>query len=287
MSTSWRRFGASDVRQIVDARLILHHAVQLAAAPGRSLLEARADDSQTALEWSPELQALVGERIAGQEPWCAALRPVDLTLLVLTPEDEGASALLLSGRSLDEAFAWLQERAAERGAESSRLSPEPPYEMPGHAVANGAPFPAPPPPELAELARHLANSDRLFRGFAGDRRDATPVRCWPHHFDIGAVIRLDPAAGDESPTVGFGMSPGDEGTAEPYFYVNAWPRPGTLPSPLPQLPADARWETESWFGAVLLSRALVGIHEAEGQEAGARDFLVEAVRAVTGLLGGR
>ncbi len=54
-----------------------------------------------------------------------------------------------------------------------------------------------------------------------------------------------------------------------------------------ELPEGARWETGSWFGAVLLTRTLVQIHEAEGQEAGARDFLGEAVRAVTGLLGGR
>jgi len=264
---------------------MLHHAGQLAAAPGRSLLEARADDSQTALEWSAELQALVGVTIPGREPWCAALRPADLTLLVLTPGQEGASALLLAGRPLDEAFSWLQDRAAERGAEVSRLSLERPYEIPGHAVGDGVPFPAPPPPELAELARHFANGDRLFREFLQDRRNATPVRCWPHHFDIGALISLDPTAGDESPTVGIGLSPGDEGTAEPYFYVNAWPRPATLPSPLPELPEDARWETDSWLGAVLPTRALVEVHDAEGQEARARDFLDEAVRAVSGLLG--
>lgn len=285
MATSWRRFGAFDVKRLVDTRLMLHHAVQPAAAPGRSLVDARPDDSQTALEWSNELQALVGERIAGREPWCAALRPADLTLLVLTPEREGASALLLAGRSLDEAFAWLQGRAAELGSEVSRLSPERPYEIPGHAVADGTSFPAPPPPELAELARHFSNSDRLFRDFLRDRQEATPVRCWPHHFDIGASIRLDPTAGDESPTVGFGLSPGDEEIAEPYFYVNAWPRPAVLPAPLPELPEGARWETGSWFGAVLLTRTLVQIHEAEGQEAGARTFLVEAVRAATGLLG--
>ncbi len=287
MSNSWRRFGASDVNRIVDARVMLHHAAQLAAAPGRSLVEARPDDSQTALEWSAELQALVGETVPGREPWRAALRPADLTLLVLAPEQEKASALLLAGRSLDAALAWLRDQASERGTESSGLSLERPYEVPGHAVADGAPFAAPPPPDVAELARHFSNSDRLFRDFLGDRQDATSVRCWPHHFDIGALIHLDPAAGGDSPTVGIGMSPGDEGIAQPYFYVNAWPRPAALPSPLPALPEDARWETESWLGAVLPTRALVEVPEAEVQGARARDFLVEAVEAVTGLLSGQ
>lgn len=287
MSNSWRRYGAVDVGAIADARLVLHHAAQLAAAPGRSLLEVRPDDSQTALAWSVDLQALVGETVPGRTPWRAALRPGDLTLLVVTSDLEGAEAFLLAGRSLDEAFGWLGEQASERGADASRLSREGPYDMPGHPVADGAAMPSPPSPDHAELARHFANSDRLFHGLVARHEGASPVLCWPHHFDIGASIRLDLAAGDDSPVIGIGMSPGDDGLAEPYYYVNAWPRPGELPDPLPVLPDGARWNTGGWLGALLPTRELVAIHSAEGQEAGARGFLTRAMEAARGLLGGR
>jgi hypothetical protein len=287
MPTSWRRYGAVDARAIEEARLVLHHAAQLAAAPGRSLLEARPDDSHTALGWSAELQALVGETVPGPTPWRAALRPGDLTLLVLTPDLENASAFLLAGRSLDEAFGWLGEQASERGTAASRLSRERPYEIPRHPVSDGEALPSPPSAEHAELARHFANSDRLLRWLVADDPGASPVLCWPHHFDIGASIRLDPAGGDASPTIGIGMSPGDEGVPEPYYYVNAWPRPERLPDPLPPLPDGGRWNTEGWLGASLPTRELVALNDAEGQEAGARGFLVHAVEAARGLLGGR
>lgn len=287
MPTSWRRYGAVDAETMAEARQVLHHAAQLAAAPGRSFLEARPDDSQTALAWSAGLQALVGETVPGPTPWRAALRPGDLTLLVLTPDLEGASAFLLAGRSLDEAFGWLREQAGDRGTDPSRLSRERPYEIPAHPVADGGALPPAPSPDHAELARHFANSDGLFRQLVGNEPGASPVLCWPHHFDIGASIRLDPAAGDDSPVVGIGMSPGDDGIAEPYYYVNAWPRPETLPDPLPGLPDGARWNTQGWLGALLPSRELVALHDAEGQEAGARGFLVQAIEAARGLLGGR
>jgi len=82
------------------------------------------------------------------------------------------------------------------------------------------------------------------------------------------------------------MSPGDEEIAEPYYYVNGWPRPASLPSPLPALPEGARWVVGGWFGAVLPTRTLVEVHEARGQQARAREFLGEAVGAVRGLVQG-
>jgi hypothetical protein len=285
MTTRWRRLGRVDPRVLVEPRLMLHNAAQLVTAVGRSLISPRSDDGQTAFEWSEEVQALVGEVAPGERPWRAALRPADLTLLVLDVPLESAEAFLLAGRNLVDAFAWLRERARERGADASLLSRDVPYDVPAHAVARGAAFPPTPLPGFAELARCFADADRLFRAYAAGRPDASPVRCWPHHFDLGALLRLAPAAGSESPTVGFGLSPGDEGVAEPYFYVNLRPWPEPLPSSLPVLPAGGRWTREGWLGAILPLSALVETREEGGQEARAREFLTAAIAAASTLLG--
>jgi hypothetical protein len=285
MTTSWRRLGRVDPRALVEPRLMLHHAAQLVTAVGRSLLPPRSDDGQTAFEWSEEVQALVGEVVPGERPWRAALRPADLTLLVLDVPPESAEAFLLAGRNLTDAFAWLRERARERGADASQLSREVPYDVPAHAVAREAAFPPTPLPGFAELARCFADADRLFRAYAAGRPDASAVRCWPHHFDLGALLTLSPWTGGRSPTVGFGLSPGDDGVGEPYFYVNAWPRPEPRPDALPPLPAGGRWNLEGWLGAVLPVSALVETRDEEGQEARAREFLIRAVGAARALLG--
>ena len=69
-----------------------------------------------------------------------------------------------------------------------------------------------------------------------------PIRIWPHHFDLGAIL---------PGTIGVGLSPGDAYYAEPYFYV-------TPPSPIDRGPAIAGggfWRTDGWTGAVLLASA--------------------------------
>lgn len=276
----WRLLGALAPPSLVEARLLLHHAAQLAAAPGRSLLPSRPDDSQTSLQWSDDRQALVGERVPGRVPWRAALRPRDLALLVLSDGAQGEpAALALAGRSPAEGLAWLRGQATARGSNAARLSREVPYELPAHALGDGGSFPQRIPAGCAELGLYFANAFALLRDFTASRAGASEVRCWPHHFDVGALIRLTPERGDESPTVGFGLSPGDEGIAEPYWYVNAWPRPESLPDPLPALPAGARWNTEGWLGAVLPASALVEAHEAVQQQARGKTFLDGAIGA--------
>jgi len=285
MDSSWRRLGTIEPDALVEGRLMLHHASQLVTAAGRSLLDPRPDDSQSAFEWREDLQSLVGEAIPGEAPWRAALRPADLTLLVLDEGRESAEALLLAGRNLDAGYAWLRERGGERGADTGRLSRDVPYALPQHAVAKGAAFPQSPLPAFAELARYFSNSNRLFRQLAEDLPHVSEVRCWPHHFDLGAMMTLDrPANGEDTPTVGFGLSAGDDGTPEPYWYVNLSPHPKRLPDPLPPL-EGARWNLEGWLGAVLPGSVVAAARTASEQEAKVRRFLTDAVEAARGLLG--
>jgi hypothetical protein len=281
MATAWRTLGVVEPRTLAEARILLHHAAQLATAPGRSLLPARPDDSQTAFEWRDDLQALVGAPIPGSPTWRAALRPADTALLLVV--DEGVTALPIQGRTLEDGFSWLREQTAAHGTDVTRLSRAMPYELPDHPVATGAPFPREPRAAFAELGRCFANADLVLRGAAATQ-GASTVRCWPHHFDLAALVTLDPAAGADSPTVGLGFSPGDEGIPEPYYYVNAWPRPSTLPEPLPPLPAGGRWNVEGWLGAVLTVSTLVSADHPEAQEARAREFFAAAGQAARGLL---
>jgi hypothetical protein len=278
---SWRTLGAVEPCALVEPRLLLHHAAQLVSAPGRSLVPPRPDDGQTALEWLEAPQALAGERIDGREAWRAALRPADLTLLILVGTAE-AAVFPLVNRTVEEGWAWLREQASLRGADAARLSREAPYRIPTHPVASGRQFPSSPPPGCAELARYFANGDGALRAAAAGYGGVSAVRCWPHHFDIGALLTLDAGR-----SVGLGLSPGDEAIPEPYWYVNGWPAPEPLPDPLPPLPAGARWNTVGWLGAVLTATALVAPGNEHAQEATAGGFLRAAGDAVRALLEGR
>ncbi len=53
--------------------------------------------------------------------------------------------------------------------------------------------------------------------------DPSAVRCWPHHFNIATYVFLETGNPETARGVGVGMSPGDEGYGERYFYINGWP----------------------------------------------------------------
>jgi len=235
-----------DPRSLTDARLQLHWAAQLAATVGRTLAPPRADDSHTSFLWSEKEDALVQE-----PPLSSGLRLRDLTLIMSGQE------FPLDGRTIDEGFAWLQQQAP--GVRKEFNDP-----MPDHPVAHGEPFHLD-GAKFAELARYYREAAAILKTIDAD------VRCWPHHFDIAVLLSFDGGA----KTIGVGMSPGDEGRDEPYWYVNHWPRAST--TSLPPLAGGGTWNTEGWLGGVLpasangdvrafvdsalkASRDLIGVH---------------------------
>jgi len=273
----WEPLGSVPAQRLAEARLTLHHAVQLVAAVGRSLVPARPDDGHTSLEWRSPAHAFAGQEVPGSRPWRAVLGADDLSLAVFAEETE-LGRLALAGVTVREAFAWLVEQARGLGAPAERLNLETPYTLPAHGVGAGAALAAPSDGSLVEVARWFANADGLLRGVAAGWAGSAPVRVWPHHFDVGSVLPLGPAAGESAPSIGVGLSPGDEGIAEPYFYVTPWP----VREPLPALPAGGRWHRAGWTGGILTGSEVVAAGGGEAQAAAASAFLsgtVEALRA--------
>jgi hypothetical protein len=265
---------------LTEARVALHWAVQVVAAAGSALIPAMPDDSHTSLEWSTAGRLLVG----GMTPRKArlGLRPTDLTLVVVDVTGDAKRELSLAGRTLEDAFAWTADAFGVSALEM------PSYQMPEHIVGHGGAFGGTDPGALAELARWYASADVLLRDFVASRpyagEHASPVRCWPHHFDIATLVSLPGAASGSARTIGVGLSPGDSSYGEPYFYVTPWPYPES--PALPRLPAGATWHQTGWVGAVLTATAIFG--DAGGTPPGraetVREFLDVASRASAALL---
>jgi hypothetical protein len=275
----WETLGALPPVALAPARMLLHHAAQIPAAVGRSLAPARDDDGHTSLAWRDPERDLAGAEVTGGRRWFAALRPGDLSLGIFV---EGAEAkrFPLEGRPRAAAFAWLMAEAQDLGSPAESLSPATPYSLPAHAVADGAPFAAPPDGSLAELVRWLANADALVRAVAAEWPDASPVRLWPHHFDVGSVLPLGRGGGQDAASIGIGVSPGDEGIGEPYVYVTPWPPPPPDET-LPAVAAGGRWHRQGWTGAVLDGTAIAAAGDGRAQSEHAERFLREVVGALS------
>ncbi len=293
---AWRRLGSPPPGDLLDARLQMHWAVQPLAAVGHMLIPFVDDWSHTSMDW------LVAQGLFTSQPLSdgrrLALDPARMTLHVLAAGGQAGVALALHGRTLAAAMAWAAERLAP-----GRTLARPDYDMPEHPVGTGARFECGEAGSqdgtdpFAELGRWYAGAAHLLTPAAA-RPEASPLRCWPHHFDLATLLRFDPPGADpeSARTVGLGLSPGDETFPEPYFYALPWPPPAG--KPLPPLAGGGRWETEAWLGGVLPGSALVKAGDALGvaaggdqalaagnaQEAAARAFLESALEAGRRLL---
>ena len=188
---AWERLGQLAPRDLRSAREQAHWAAQVIAAAGETFCAHEADTSHTSMAWDAALAGLVGRALPAAPACRVGLRLRDLSLCLLTPDGASPVELALAGRTLAEAYRWASEaiRAATRGALERSLV-HPGFELPEHALAHGGRFAI--EPGLAELARWYANADALLRRLAQENRGAGPVRCWPHHFDIAALIEVDP-----------------------------------------------------------------------------------------------
>ena len=285
----WATLGAVDPRKLTDARLQLHWAAQAASAAGKQLLEHRPDYGEQSFRWSERSQALVQGLVEGlfeeKRPFRPALRPARPALLLLGADGEILSELLLDGHTLDEAYNWLSEEIEGLLGRPLERTLERPGDLPAHPVGMGAPFSTNADgAAFVEIGRYFSNLDRALRRIEDRNPGASPVRCWPHHFDLATLIVLDPkASAEEARSIGVGLSPGDPGIPEPYLYVLPWP--ASVGKDLPELAGGGRWQTEGWTGGVLEATRFTstGTNGAQGQQVEA--FLDSAVAACHRLLG--
>lgn len=283
--TDWETLGAVDPRELTDARLQLHWAAQAAAAVGKQLLPHRPDYGEQSFQWSGRHRVLTQGLVTGVErPFRSALRPSSPALLILGEDGEILREMPLEGRTLEELYLWLQDEIEMLLGHPLEEPLERPGELPPHPVGTGAAFTASDSAAYAELGRYFGNLDRLLRRIEDRDPGASPVRCWPHHFDIATLIVLDPEAGhEEARSIGVGLSPGDGTYAEPYLYVLPWPSPEGRE--LPALAGGGRWHTEGWTGAVLQASSFTAAGSNGAQAKRIEDFLDSAVAACRRLLG--
>ena len=233
---------------LVGARKLAHHAAQWPARAARANLSAVPDDSHSAFTWDTLHAALLSQVLPAKG---GGVR-VGIRI----------ARLQFDGKADAAAGAWIDLKLHALGLKPAG-SVNLPYDLPGHP-AGGRPL------ALGMLGRELGELSRWFGGpaevleefagrLAGLRPGPGPLLCWPHHFDLATLVRLDAGAGESARSVGVGVSPGDEFYAQPYVYVSPWPRfdGGNLPA----LPPPGHWHTEGFFGAVATGEEILAMKD--------------------------
>ena len=271
--TAWRPV-RGDFGRLREARLQAHHALQWLARAARAFVPPRSEDLHTNLDWDDTFDGFVTHPLT--DDLRLGLRPTELTLVVVSASEQ--VSLNLDGRTDADARLRLGDLLAAHDLDSALLDAKSPYEIADHPVAHGAAYDAASlGDERSDLAAWFANADRslgrvretmIARGLA-----PSPVRTWPHHFDVATFTLLEGGNAEHVRSVNAGLSPGDEHYEEPYFYVSPYPYPDA--TRLPALPFG-HWNTRGFTAAVLPAGKIMAMSD---RQATGDDFLDAAVAA--------
>ncbi len=270
---NWLTLDPAQAQELTTVRLPLQAAVQLVSAVGFSLAQPQTDDSYTSLLW--EEGRLMGILIPAPTPLRAALDPLSFTLLLLNGEGKPLAELPLTGQTLNAALTWLQQQLAHCGVFEPRLTlGEYPPALQNHPLTQGEPFPVTPESLRMELMAYFNNSLPLLQSLVQSRSIASPCSIWPHNFDMATLLSFP-----EGKTIGIGLSTGDSGYPEPYWYITLYPYPSP---PFPALAGAGSWHIVGWVGAVLKASQLSPTAAEQLQQV--QDFIQSAVSASEHLL---
>ena len=112
--SAWRALRTETAASLVDTRLQVHHAAQLATALGISYLPKQPDDSHTNLMWIDALSALVSNPVRNDADIRVGVTIAPFAVLVIANDGPRAN-LSLDGRTIAEAADWVRQHVATLG----------------------------------------------------------------------------------------------------------------------------------------------------------------------------
>jgi hypothetical protein len=267
-----------------DARLQAHYAAQWLGRVGAAFVPPQPDYSHTSMGWDDALGGFVTNAL--RDGARLGLRLGDLAFVFLDKDGKQTGVFSLDGHTDADVQQWLRAALAKRALDAGLLDKTSAYEIPAHAVAAGGAYGISEiAGELRELATWFAAADAALDNvrvqMAARDLSASPVRCWPHHFDLATLIAIDAGGGEHGRSVNAGFSPGDAHYDEAYFYVSPYPYPD--PAKLPALRSKlGHWHTQDFTAAIAPAHRIVLSGD---RKADTEAFLDEAVAAAIQALG--
>jgi hypothetical protein len=258
--------------QLSQARATAHRAAQLLTKAARANFEPEPDDSHSSLTLDRELGMFLSWPLESQDGEMRVGLSLDPLVLIVLGESEIRMPLAgVSVESIEQLLSGILEDAGLKSINNFAL----PYELPAD-VAAVTRFEAPNEDQsLAALAAWYdvaaENLSAIVSATSDLKPGPSPVRCWPHHFDIATYVSLETGDPETARAIGIGMSPGDEGYSQPYFYVNPWPHLDA--DTLPPAAVPGHWHLEGYVGLIATADEIVQ----NGGPDGIRAFLAEAL----------
>jgi len=274
MQFDWSTLGRKAPTTLVRARNFAHHAAQWVGKAARANLEAVPDDSHASFEWDAAHGALFSQPLpAAGADVRVGLRVGGLALVIMR-SGVVLDTFELAGRRDSLIGVWLDSALRALGLKPASDIAALPYSMSAHSVVRGGAYSCSGEAEaFDELARWYGAAADLLGEVRTSLVDVQPgpVYCWPHHFDIATLVRIDHGDAGTAQSIGMGFSPGDVHYPQPYAYVTPWPH--FKPEDMDFLPPPGHWHTQGFVGAVVTGEEILMM---EDRRSGLLEFMSAA-----------
>ena len=221
----WWELAGHDSADLAQAWAQAHHAIRLAGIVGKSWASPRGDGQHAAMTWFSGPGLLDGlfasEPVSGDRPMRGVIRLWNLDLLLVEETGAEISKIELIGKTLSYARNWMIETVKQHAGDAKRAIPEN-QPTPEQGVAVGVEFGGLSQMAHAELLRLYGNTASVLEQVSWTVDGASPVRMWPHSFELSTQVRL--SAEDEMPPklIVMGLAPPGKLSAGGYWYVAPW-----------------------------------------------------------------
>lgn len=263
---------------LTEARFHVQWAIQILRTLDRSFGRS---DSQGP-DWLSNRVAFRIVAVLGNHPVEVLLRVEDLTLIVITPEDQAESELSLQGLTLAEAYSWVGRSLASAIGRRAAIRMGPMTTGLPARVLPGGRFRPTDHAYFRRIGSWLTWTEEVLTSFTA-ASSAAAAHLSLGDLTYGVTLNIPASGNGDGGTVRAGIAIWGRATSAPYFFARprttvALPR---TPHPLP----IGRWQWDPWFGAVLDSRVLTAEDNGPAQVRLVQHFFRTATEKAVGSLG--
>lgn len=220
----------------------LHQAAQYLAAAGISYVTPQSDDSHTNLGWDSEKKQLATHTFGSEKH--QLLIAVESGLLIWSQKGKVEASIALVEATHSDILNWIDMLAKQQGLPEYKYEFH--YELPYAPLKDDHVFSFN-ENALVHILNRWTMGKRSFEKFLTNLKFNSPIRIWPHHFDLGFYVQLDRAG---ALFLGGGLAVPDSLVDDLYFYSSAWKNGRAVQTNSFGTLIIGEWQTD-WDGATL------------------------------------
>lgn len=278
----WKYLNKKFNSSLKDALQQQHYAIQLIALAGKYLIAQKKDDSNTNMQYFPEMEMMIGNPL--DKGYRVAVHLGNMYLMILDNELEILKQFALEGKSFTKAYDQLKNTLKDLDIDISPLKNELHYKIESHPLALAEDFKIDDIDDFIENASIRNNTEMILHDISKQLNLNTEIKVWPHHFDTGAFIPMSTdEKGELKKSMGLGFAIPDTMIKEPYFYISFWADHDIPVLKKLQDMKTGQWMMPQWNGAVLRYSDIIKATSAVEQYQIVKDFFDSGIQYINSI----